>query len=100
MFGTIAHATLKPGQEGKLQNLLEEWKRDILPKIPGTFIQLTGHQAGKPDQIVFVALAQDESTYRRLAEMPEQHQFYLRFNEVFTGEPTWEDVAMDFQKRD
>ncbi len=100
MFGTIAHATLKPGQEGKLQNLLEEWKRDILPKIPGTFIQLTGHQAGKPDQIVFVALAQDESTYRKLAEMPEQHQFYLRFNEVFTGEPTWEDVAMDFQKRD
>jgi hypothetical protein len=100
MFGTIAHATLKPGQEGKLDELLEDWKRDILPKIPGTFIQLTGHQAGKPDQIVFVALAQDEATYRKLAAMPEQHQFYLRFNEVFTGEPTWEDVAMDFHERD
>jgi hypothetical protein len=34
------------------------------------------------------------ATYRRLAEMPEQHQFYLRFNEVFTGEPTWEDVEL------
>ncbi len=100
MFGTIAHATLKPGQEGKLDELLADWKRDILPKIPGTFIQLTGHLASKPDQIVFVALAQDEATYRTLAEMPEQHQFYLRFNEVFTGEPAWEDVTMDFHKRD
>jgi hypothetical protein len=100
MFGTIAHATLKPGQEGKLEEFMADWKRDILPKIPGTFIQLTGHLAGKQDQIVFVALAQDEATYRTLAEMPEQHQFYLRFNEVFTGEPAWEDVTMDFHKRD
>jgi hypothetical protein len=100
MFGTIAHATLKPGQEGKLDEMMKDWERDILPKIPGAFIQLTGHQAGKPDQIVFVALAQDEATYRKLAEMPEQHEFYLRFNEVFTGEPTWEDVAMDFHERE
>ena len=99
MFGTIAHATLKPGQEGKLDELMKDWERDILPKIPGTVIQLTGHQAGKPDQVVFVALAQDEATYRALADLPEQHQFYLRFNEVFTGEPTWEDVEMDWQKR-
>jgi len=100
MFGTIAHATLKPGQEGKLDELMKDWERDILPKIPGTFVQLTGHQAVKPDQIVFIALAQDEATYRKLAAMPEQHQFYLRFNEVFTGEPTWEDVAMDVHKRE
>ncbi len=100
MFGTIAHATLKPGQEGKLDELMEDWRRDILPKIPGAFVQLTGHVAGNPDQVVFVALAQDEATYRALAAMPEQHAFYLRFNEVFTGEPAWEDVAMDFHKRD
>jgi hypothetical protein len=94
MFGTIAHATLKPGAEGKLDDFLDEWKRDIRPKVPGAFIELIGHQAGKPDQVVFVALAQDEETYRKLAAMPEQHEFYLRFNEVFTGMPTWEDVEM------
>ena len=43
---------------------------------------------------------QDEATYRRMAEMPEQHQFYLRFNEVFTGEPTWEDVEMEWGIRE
>ena len=35
-----------------------------------------------------------------MAEMPEQHQFYLRFNEVFTGEPTWEDVEMEWGIRE
>ena len=100
MFGTIAHATLKPGQGAQLTQLMEDWKREIRPKIPGAFVELIGHQSGQPDQVVFVALAQDEATYRRLADMPEQHQFYLRFNEVFTGEPVWEDVAMEFSRRD
>ena len=69
-------------------------------KDPGEFVQLIGHRAGQPDELVFVALAQDEATYRRMAEMPEQHQFYLRFNEVFTGEPTWEDVEMEWGIRE
>ena len=96
MFGTIAHATLKPGQEAQLETLMEDWKRQIRPQVPGPVVQLTGHQAGQPNQIVFIALTQDEATYRKMAAMPEQHQFYLRFNEVFTGEPTWEDVEMEW----
>jgi hypothetical protein len=100
MFGTVAHATLQPGKKAQLDALMEDWRRDIRPRIPGTFVELWGHRAGQPDQIVFVALAQDEATYRQLAEMPEQHQFYQRFNEVFTGEPTWEDVAMEWGIRE
>ncbi len=100
MFGTIAHATLKPGQEGKLEAQLQDWKRDIRPKIPGPVVNLVGHRAGKLDEVVFIALTQDEATYRKLAEMPEQHQFYLRFNEVFTGEPTWEDVELEWDVRE
>jgi hypothetical protein len=45
-------------------------------------------------------LAHDEATYRNLAAMPDQHQFYLRFNEVFTGEPTWEDIEMEWGLRE
>jgi hypothetical protein len=95
VFGTIAHAQLKPGQDGRLRELLKEWQDTVRPKVPGSFLELTGHVAGDPNRIVFVALAQDEPTYRALAAMPEQHEFYLRFNEVFEGEPTWEDVALD-----
>lgn len=95
MFGTIAHARLRPGQQDRLAELMAEWKTTIRPKIPGAFLELTGHVAGQPDAVVFVALARDEPTYRALANMPEQHEFYLRFNEVFEGEPQWEDVALD-----
>ena len=36
MFGTIGHASLKPGQQAQLETMMEEWKRDIRPKIPGS----------------------------------------------------------------
>jgi hypothetical protein len=100
MFGTIARATLRPGKKEKLDELMADWKRDVRPKVPGAFVELIGHAAGQPDQIVFVALAQDEATYRNLANMPEQHQFYLRFDEVFEAMPTWEDVEMEWGLRE
>jgi hypothetical protein len=100
MFGTIARATLKPGQEAARDAYLEDWKREIRPKIPGSFVHLIGHAAGRPDQLVLVALAQDEATYRRLAEMPEQHAFYLRFREMVEGEPAWEDVELEWSIRE
>ena len=100
MFGTIAHATLRPGKRQRLDELMEEWKRDVRPKIPGAFVELMGNAAGQPDQIVFLALAQDEETYRNLANMPEQHQFYLKFDEVFEAMPTWEDVEMKWGLRE
>ena len=79
---------------------MEDWQREIRPQVPGAVVQLTGHRAGEPAQIVFIALTQDEATYRTMAAMPEQHQFYLRFNEVFTGEPTWEDVELEWGLRE
>ena len=100
MFGTIAHGTLKPGQATKLEEMNAEWKRDIRPKVPGPFVHFIGHRAGRPDEIVFLALAQDEATYRALAELPEQHAFFMRFGEVFSGEPAWEDVEMEWSVRD
>jgi len=100
MFGTIGRATVKPGHQDQLAAMHEAWQREIRPKIPGSVIELVGHRAGQPDQAVFLVLTQDEATYRQMAEMPEQHQFFLRFSEVFTGEPTWEDVEMEWGIRD
>ena len=96
MFGTIAHATLKPGMAARLAEFNAEWDREIRPLVPGAFVELAGHAAGRPDQIVFVAFAEDEAAYRALAALPAQHAFYLRFNECFTAEPTWQDVELDW----
>jgi hypothetical protein len=95
MFGTIGHARPKPGHEAELRALNEEWERTIRPQIPGTFLQLIGRPKERPDEMVFVALAQDEATYRRLAELPDQDAWYRRMAALLEGEPTWEDVEME-----
>jgi len=95
MFGTIGHARIKPGGQAQLEALTQEWLETIRPQIPGEFIQLVGHADGQPDELVFVALAQDKATYQRMAELPEQDAWYRRMAEHLEGDVRWEDVAME-----
>ena len=44
---------------------------------------------------MFIALAEDEKTYRALAEMPEQHAFFERMSALVDGDIRWEDIEMD-----
>jgi hypothetical protein len=95
MFGTIGHARPKPGTEAQLQALTEEWKQTIRPQIPGTFLELMGRPKDRPGEMIFIALAQDEATYRKLADLPDQDAWYRRMAALLDGEPTWEDVEME-----
>jgi len=95
MFGTIGHARIKSGGQSQLEALTQEWLETIRPQIPGEFIQLVGHADGKPDELVFVALAQDKATYQRMAELPEQDAWFRRMAEHLEGDVRWEDVAME-----
>ena len=95
MFGTIGHARLKSGSRGELDALMAEWNQTIRPKIPGAFVQLVGHADGRPDELVFVALAQDKATYQALAAMPEQDAWFRRLADHVEGDVRWEDVAME-----
>ena len=95
MFGTIGHARLKSGSRGELDALMAEWNQTIRPKIPGEFVQLVGHADGRPDELVFVALAQDKATYQALAAMPEQDAWFRRLADHVEGDVRWEDVAME-----
>ena len=95
MFGTIGHARPKPGHDAQIRALTEEWQRTIRPKVAGEFLQLFGRPKDRPGETVFIALAQDEATYRALAEMPEQDAWFRRFVEHVESEPTWEDVEME-----
>ena len=95
MFGTIGHARLKTGSRAQLDSLMADWNATIRPRIPGATVNLIGHAAGSPDDIVFVALVQDEPTYRNLANMPEQDAWFRRFAAQVDGEVRWEDVEME-----
>ncbi len=100
MFGTIGRFRVKPGHEERVRALDEEWGRTIRPTVPGLVVSLWGRAADRPGEMVAVVLMADEATYRALADMPEQHAFYLRFNEVFEAEPSWEDVELNISIND
>jgi hypothetical protein len=95
MFGTIGHARLKAGSGPALDALMAEWNQTIRPQIPGPFVQLIGHRDEQPEDLVFVALAQDKATYQALANLPDQDAWYRRMAEHVEGEVQWEDVAME-----
>ena len=100
MFGTIGHAQPKPGTQSQLDALMEEWKQTIRPQIDGPVLELIGRPKDRPDEVVFVALMKDEATYRKLAENPEQDQYYRRLLELMNGDITWEDVEMEIAIND
>jgi hypothetical protein len=95
MFGTIGHARLKPGATTELDALMADWNATIRPKIPGAMINLIGHAAGSPEQLVFVALVRDEATYRNLANLPEQDAWFRRMLDLIEGDVRWEDVELE-----
>ena len=95
MFGTIGHFHPKPGSESKFKSLMDEWDRTMRPQIPGKVLQLSGRPKDRPGEVVFIALFQDEATYRDLANKPEQNTWYERMMEMVDGEITWEDVEFD-----
>ena len=63
-------------------------------------LQLTGTVKDRPGEIVFIALMQDEATYRALANNPKQDDWYRRFSELLEGEVTWEDVELELRIED
>ena len=95
MFGMIAHATLKEGKEQELQSLLANWKATMRPQVPGKFLELVGNVAGQPNQVVFIALAQDQVAFEKMSASGEEHAFYGKFDAVFEAKPSWEVVSMD-----
>ncbi len=95
MFGTIGHIRIKTGHEAALSGLMEDWTEPIRPQVPGAFLNLFGRSVDRPGESVFVALAQDQSTYRQLAEMPEQDAWYRKLLEHIEEEPAWEDVELE-----
>ena len=38
MFGTVAHARVRPGHEQALISLMEEWNRELAVNVTGTFL--------------------------------------------------------------
>ena len=95
MFGTIGHFTFKEGHLDAIRDLELEWERTIRPGIPGLIAEFTGRPVDRENETVHVILVQDEETYRKLADLPEQDAWYRKLVSHLVAEPTWEDVTWD-----
>lgn len=98
MFGTIGHIRIKDGHDAALREHMDDWMMTIRPQVQGSFLSLFGRSVDRPGESLFVALAEDEATYRRLAAMPEQDAWYRRLLDHLEAEPSWEDVELDYRQ--
>ena len=100
MFGTIGHVRVKAGNQPQLDALLAEWRKTIRPQIPGSVLQISGASVSNPGEYVFIALMQDEATYRALAENPAQDVWFHQMIALIEGDVKWEDVNLDITLQD
>lgn len=91
MYGTVAHITLKQGQEQALLALLEEWKRDFRPKVKGALTNYVYKKDANPNELILVAVFEDKQSYVANADSSDQDQWYQKFRALLEADPVWED---------
>ena len=91
MFGTIFRMRPKQGQQQAVINLFEEFQRERGPKVPGALAGYVLRPVNAPDQLIGIAVFQDEKTYDANADDPAQAQWYERLKALLEADPEWED---------
>ncbi len=101
MFGTIMHFTANASAtEAEVARIGEVFQQKVRPKVGGPMLELMGRVKDRPNEMVVVALVQDEATYRAMAELPEMNEVYLQYRALMASDPTWEDVEMEITHQD
>lgn len=98
MFGTIGRMQFKDAKMRSHEQMMrfhEEWHRTVRPHVKGAMFNATGHSVDRPDELLLIALAQDEATYRSIPGLPQQEAWYQRISQYLKTEPTWEDIDVD-----
>lgn len=88
MYGTIAKLTLKPGNEERMLDLIEEYE-DI--DVPGYVGDIVYRSDKDPNVFFLVVLFETREDYVANAESPDQHERYLQYRELLAQDPEWND---------
>ena len=91
MYGTLMRLKIKVGQREKVQKHFESWEDTRQPRTKGAKGGVMLAPDGNSDELVGIAVFEDEETYRANAEDPEQHQWYTSLRELLEKDPEWED---------
>lgn len=91
MYGTIAIAKPKAGQEQALVNMLDQWWEERRPKIRGAVASTIYRNTENPAELMIAVVFDSKESYMANAEDPEQDRFYRQMLELLEGEPRWID---------
>lgn len=89
MYGTIAHARVKPGMKEQFLAFLQE-QREV-EKDPGEVAEYLYRMDADPSIFYLVAVFESKAAYVANAQRPETDAYYRRVREYFDGEPEWHD---------
>jgi quinol monooxygenase YgiN len=91
MYGTIARARIKPGNEQAVVDVLRafEWA-----DVPGTVAVHVYQMDADPLEYYVVVLFSSREAYWANANSPAQHQRYLDLTALLESPPEWHDGAV------
>jgi quinol monooxygenase YgiN len=86
VFGTIGRVRVKPENKARLVQVLRQ-----APEVSGLVRSFFLFPKDKPDEVLMVAMFEDEDAYYRSAQDPALQEGYLRYRELLEDEPQWTD---------
>lgn len=94
MYGTIARMRLKPGTDGQMRELMQEYET---LDVPG-YVRSTVYQMDTDSNEYYLTVAfEDRDSYRANAESPEQDARYRKMASLLDGDPEWHDGEIIYQ---
>lgn len=91
MYGTVAYIRVKSGHQDDLVTLMNEWRTERKPKVPGALDGYVFKMDADSHDWILVALFEDKDAYFENASDPEQGRWFVRFMEHLEEEPQWHD---------
>ena len=91
MYGSIFRMKVKSGQEQRVVDLLDEWSRNVKPKVDGAIGGLLLKPDGTSGLLLGAAVFRDKAAYVANADIPGQDKWYQRLRKLLEDDPQWED---------
>lgn len=96
MYGTVARMRVKPGHQEQLQAMNAEWEHGRGRQVPGYVGSYVLRPDNRPDELVMMAIFQDQDRYRANAVDAEQDRWYRQMREHLEADPEWTDGEVVF----
>lgn len=91
MYGTVAFAKPKAGQEQALVDMLDKWWNERAPTTRGAIASTIHRNESTPGEIIISVVFESKEAYVANAENPEQDKWYQELRALLDADPRWLD---------